>query len=103
MARLYPNDFISALGDMDEYCDPDCGALGPNMMMNPQSSLLSAWSSIDGGNYHSMQWTLRKRFSNGLTLDFNYTYSKSQDLASETENSGVFAGFLINAWNPSEF
>ncbi|MCZ2148602.1 MAG: carboxypeptidase-like regulatory domain-containing protein [Bryobacterales bacterium] len=102
VARLYPNDFISALGDLDEYCDPDCGVLGPNMMMNPQFSSLSAWSSIAGGNYHSMQWTLRKRFSNGLTLDFNYTYSKSQDLASETENSGAFAGFLINAWNPSE-
>lgn len=102
VARLYPNGFISALGDLDEYCDPGCGVLGPNMMMNPQFSSLSAWSSIAGGNYHSMQWTLRKRFSNGLTLDFNYTYSKSQDLASETENSGAFAGFLINAWNPSQ-
>ncbi|MBI3681524.1 MAG: carboxypeptidase regulatory-like domain-containing protein [Acidobacteria bacterium] len=102
VARFYPNDFTSALADLDEYCDPDCGRLGPNMMLNPQFSSLSAWSSIAGGNYHAMQWTLRKRLSYGLTLDFNYTYSKSQDLASAEENSGEFAGFLINAWNPSQ-
>jgi hypothetical protein len=102
VARFYPNDSISALADLDAYCDPGCGRLGPNMMMNPQFSSLSAWSSIAGGNYHSMQWTLRKRFSNGLSLDFNYTLAKSQDLASSAENEGEFAGFLINAWNPSQ-
>lgn len=102
LARQYPNDFVSVLGQLDEYCSPKCGVLGPNMMMNPQFSSLSAWSSIGGGNYHAMQWTLRKRFSQGLTLDFNYTFSKSQDLASVEENAGDFAGFLINSWNPSQ-
>ncbi|MBI3681470.1 MAG: hypothetical protein HY235_13885 [Acidobacteria bacterium] len=72
------------------------------MMMNPQFSALSAWSSIAGGNYHALQWTLRKRFSQGLTLDFNYTLSKSTDLASDEENSGSFVGFLENSWNPSQ-
>src|SRR5262249_24401572 len=99
--RLYPNDWTSALADLDEFCDPDCGR-SPNLMMNPQFSALSAWSSIAGGNYHSMQWTLRKRLSKGLTLDFNYTFSKSQDLASVAENGGSFTGFLINSWNPSQ-
>ncbi|MBI3682583.1 MAG: carboxypeptidase regulatory-like domain-containing protein, partial [Acidobacteria bacterium] len=61
VARFYPNDFTSALADIDEFCDPDCGRLGANMMMNPQFSALSAWSSIAGGNYHALQWTLRKR------------------------------------------
>jgi hypothetical protein len=102
VASEFPNDFISALALLDQYCDPDCGRLGPNMMMNPQFSSLSAWSSIAGGNYHSMQWTLRKRFSAGLTLDFNYTFSKSQDLASVEENSGEFTGFLVNSWDPSQ-
>lgn len=101
-ASFFPNDFISTLLDIDVLCDPGCGRLGPNMMMNPQFSALSAWSSIAGGNYHAMQWTLRKRFANGLALDFNYTYSKSQDLASAEENSGDFAGFLVNSWNPSQ-
>ncbi|MBK5291837.1 MAG: hypothetical protein JJE04_09210 [Acidobacteriia bacterium] len=102
VGRFYPNDFTSALSDLDQFCDPDCGRLGSNIMMNPQFSALSAWSSIGGGNYHAMQWSLRKRFSGGLTLDFNYTYSKSQDLASVEENSGSFAGFLVNSWNPSQ-
>lgn len=101
-ARFYPNDFVSALADLDEFCDPDCGRLGPNMMMNPQFSSLSAWSSIAGGNYHSMQWSLRKRLSNGLTMDFNYTLSKSQDLSSLAENEESFSGFLVNSWNPSQ-
>ncbi|MBL8220104.1 MAG: carboxypeptidase regulatory-like domain-containing protein [Bryobacterales bacterium] len=102
VAADFPNDFISALALLDEYCDPDCGRLGPNMMMNPQFSSLSAWSSIAGGNYHSMQWTVRKRFSAGLTLDFNYTFAKAQDLASDAENSGEFVGFLVNSWDPSQ-
>ncbi|MBL8176641.1 MAG: carboxypeptidase regulatory-like domain-containing protein [Bryobacterales bacterium] len=102
LASEFPNDFISALALLDEYCDPDCGRLGPNMMMNPQFSSLSAWSSIAGGSYHSMQWTARKRFSAGLTMDFNYTFSKSQDLASAEENSGEFVGFLVNSWDPSQ-
>lgn len=102
VARLYPNDFTSALADLDQFCDPACSALGKNAMMNPQFSALSAWSSIAGGNYHAMQWTVRKRFSQGLTLDFNYTLSKSQDLASVEENSGSFSGFLVNSWNPSQ-
>ncbi|MBS1828123.1 MAG: carboxypeptidase regulatory-like domain-containing protein [Acidobacteria bacterium] len=102
VASQYPNDFMTTLSLLDEYCDPDCGRLGPNMMMNPQFSSLSAWSSIAGGNYHSMQWTLRKRFSSGLSLDFNYTFAKSQDLASVEENGGEFAGFLVNSWDPSQ-
>jgi len=102
VARFYPNDFISALADLDQWCDPDCGRLGPNAMMNPQFSSLSGWSSIGGGNYHSMQWSVRKRFSKGLTLDFNYTLAKSQDLASVEENAGEFSGFLVNSWNPSQ-
>ena len=102
VARDYPNDFSSAQADIDQFCDPACGRLGSNMMMNPQFSALSAWSSIAGGNYHSMQWTLRKRFSQGLTLDFNYTLSKSTDLASGEENGGSFSGFMVNSWNPSQ-
>jgi hypothetical protein len=102
VARFYPQDFTSTLSDLDQWCDPDCGVLGPNAMMNPQFSALSAWSSIAGGNYHAMQWSVRKRFGNNLTMDFNYTLSKSTDLASVAENAGSFGGFLFNSWNPSQ-
>jgi hypothetical protein len=100
--RFYPNDWTSGLSDLDQYCDPDCSRLGPNAMMNPQFSALSAWSSVGGGNYYAMQWTVRKRFTQSLQFDFNYTYSKSTDLASVEENSGSFSGFLINSWNPGQ-
>ena len=46
-----------------------------------------------------MQWTIRKRFSQSLTGDFNFTYGKSLDLASSSENAGSFSGLLQNPWS----
>jgi len=68
-------------------------------MFNPQYSALSAWSSVGHGSYHSMQWTIRKRFSQSLTGDFNFTYGKSLDLASSSENAVSFSGLLQNPWS----
>jgi len=87
-----------------------CGAQGPWMMFNPQFSALAAWSSIGKGDYHAMQWTVRKSFSNGLQFDLNYTWSKSIDLGSAQESgagtgNSNFTGdqdFVQNAWNPSQ-
>jgi hypothetical protein len=79
-----------------------CGIQGPFMMFTPQFSALSTWSSIGLGDYHGMQWTVRKRFSSGLQFDFNYTWSKSIDLGSAQENAGSFTGFVINTANPSQ-
>ena len=79
-----------------------CGIYGPWMVFNPQFSALSAWSSIGLGDYHALQWTIRKRLSNGLQFDLNYTFSKSIDLGSSQENGGSFSGFIQNTWNPSQ-
>ncbi|HXB67116.1 MAG TPA: carboxypeptidase regulatory-like domain-containing protein [Candidatus Acidoferrales bacterium] len=87
-----------------------CGIYGPWMVFNPQFSALSAFSSLGKGDYHGMQWTIRKRFSGGLLFDVNYTWSKSIDLASTAENGGSsnpnatasFTGFIINTFNPSQ-
>jgi len=68
-----------------------CGAQGPWMMFNPQFSALAAWSSIGKGDYHAMQWTVRKSFGSGLQFDLNYTFSKSIDLGSAQE-SGAGTG-----------
>jgi hypothetical protein len=107
-------DFTNTLFDIDENCsstslNPDnsvasvgCSIFGPNAIFNPQFSALSAWSSVGGGDYHAMQLTFRKRFSDGLLFDFNYTLSKSTDLASSAENGGSFAGFIVNTWNTSQ-
>jgi hypothetical protein len=108
---FYPNDWSSALADLDQFDDPACGSrLGCNSMFSSQYSALGALSSIAGGNYHSMQWTARKRFGSGLLLDANYTFAKSIDLSSDSENAQGpngpstvgFAGLVVNPWNPGQ-
>ena len=119
LERSNPGDFTNVLNDMDniQACGTTgstfsaagkitklgCGILGPNAMWSPQFSALSAWSSLGSGAYHSMQWTVRKRFSDGIQFDLNYTFSKSIDLASRSENSANFSSdFMINSWDPSQ-
>ncbi|HEX8117819.1 MAG TPA: hypothetical protein VF521_11155, partial [Pyrinomonadaceae bacterium] len=53
---------------------------------------------------------VRERFGDALTLDFNYTFSKSMDDASGLQNSGSYGGaFIINpirqhdSWAVSDF
>ena len=117
-------DFSDVLNDFDNAanCNPThsvlsgstveqvaCGLYGPWMMFNPQFSALAAWSSIGKGDYHALQWNVRKQIG-ALTLDFNYTFSKSIDLGSARESdagtgSANFTGnadFVQNAWNPSQ-
>ena len=90
-----------------------CGVQGPWMLFNPQFSALSAFSSIGLGDYHAMQWSVRKRYSYGLQFDLNYTWSKSIDLGSVGESgtgtggtfnsaAAAFTGFVQSTWNPSQ-
>lgn len=80
-----------------------CSILGPWAMFHPQYSYLSVFRSIAGGNYHGMQWNVRKRFVSGDFLDFNYTWSKSIDLRSSTERAGTNTGVIINPWFPGQY
>ncbi len=77
-----------------------CADTGAYTFFSPQFSYLSVFSSVGGGNYHGAQLNVRKRFGNGDLLDFNYTYSKSMDLRSNTERVGYSTGVLWNPWNP---
>jgi hypothetical protein len=99
--QYYPTDITSALPDIDELCAPDCGPLGANAMFNAQYASLFAYRSIGKGNYHSMQWTIRKRFSAGLQFDFNYTWSHSIDLTSSAESNFGAGGYavVLNPYN----
>ncbi len=95
-------DYTSALQNRDINCKPSCSIFGPGAIFNQQFSALSAWSSVGRGDYYSMQWTVRKRFSEGLTMDFNYTFGRSVDLASTAENGGSFSGVIQNAFVPQQ-
>lgn len=95
-------DYTSALQNIDINCSPSCSIFGPGAIFNQQFSALSAWSSVGRGDYHSLQLTARKRFSQGLTMDFNYTFSRSWDLASVAESSASFSGVIQNAFIPQQ-
>src|SRR5262249_1346525 len=98
-------DFTTGLYSLDAIaggCARACSIFGPNAMFSSQSSSLSALRSRGGGYYHGMQWTIRKRFTQGYQFDFNYTWSKSIDLGSQRETDGTTAGQIINAWFPGQ-
>jgi hypothetical protein len=70
---------------------------GNNLFFHPQYAALSAFSTVGSSNYNSAQISLRKRFSKGVSFDFNYTFSHSIDVASGLQTSGSFgAAFLVN-------
>jgi hypothetical protein len=108
--NLYKNqggDYTTALDALDEDCGSKCSIFGPNAIFSSQYGSLAALRSLGSGHYHAMQLTLRKRFSAGLQFDFNYTYSKSIDLASIPENNQLTSGgatsqinstSIINSW-----
>jgi Carboxypeptidase regulatory-like domain len=113
--RSNPGDWTNTLSDMDngQACGANgsvfnaagkltqtgCGNLGAYSMWSPQFSALAAQSSVGSGSYHAAQFTLRKRFSQGLLFDFNYTFSKSMDLGSTPEGASTFSDVILNTWN----
>jgi hypothetical protein len=70
---------------------------------NPQYAALFGWRSTSNANYHAMQINFQHRMSHGVQFDFNYTYSKSIDTASDAERVGAYGGLgdqVINTWDP---
>jgi len=106
-SRFYNNqyDWTTALYQLDTQVANcvgrnRCSNLGPYASFNDQYSYLSTLSSMAGGKYNAGQLSVRKRFNNGDQLDFNYTFSKSQDLRSNTERVGSSTGVIWNPWQP---
>ena len=80
-------------------------SLGPNAFFNSQFHSLYAWRSVGNSNYNALQVNLRKRMSQGIQFDFNYTYSKSIDLSSDAERVDAYRGLggqIINSWSPGD-
>ncbi len=104
-ASVYP-DATAGLESFDRFCAPACSRLGRFAYYSPQYSYLRAIRSVGFSSYHSMQWMLRKRFSSGDQVDFNWTWSHSFDLGSVTENNQSAAdgnrGIIINPYNRSQ-
>ena len=106
--RAHPTDWTTPIYNMDESCSPACSIYGPFSYFSTQYDDLFGISSIGHSEYHSLQATLRKRMSHGVQFDFNYTFSKSNDMGSTNERSaftgvqgfGGYSGVAINSWDP---
>jgi hypothetical protein len=76
---------------------------GLNSFFNSQYSSLWDWRSIGYSNYNALQVGLHKQMSHGVLFGFNYTYSKSEDIASEAERGVQYlTDSIINSWAPSQ-
>jgi hypothetical protein len=63
-----------------------------SLLLQPQVQFFGMFSNYSRSNYNSGQFTLRKRFSNGLSMTGNYTLSKSLDITSAAESRGERPG-----------
>ncbi len=79
--------------------DDGLGA-GNNIFLHPQYATFAAYSTIGTSDYHALQVSFRKRFSQGLAFDFNYSYAHSIDTASGNESSGAITGGASIILNP---
>jgi len=73
---------------------------------NQQFATAYMWKSMGRSNYNALQVSLQHKMTHGVQLDFNYTFSKSIDLASDAERVGTIGGTgsqIINAWDPNQF
>lgn len=81
----------------------DDAGVFPNAFFHPQYAALATFSTIGESDYNAGTLTVRQRIRNHLTLDFNYTLSKSMDNASGLQNSTAYgAAFIVNPLNPEQ-
>jgi hypothetical protein len=79
---------------------------GQYTFYNPQFATAYMWKSMGHSNYNALQVSLQHKVSHGVQFDFNYTYSKSLDVASDAERVGTIGGLgsqVINSWDPNQF
>lgn len=96
-------DYTYALFGADLFCFPACAKTGEYSFFNRQYSYLRTLRSIGFGSYHAFQLTARKRWTNGDQAEFNYTWSKSIDMASTPENSTATQSVITNAFSRRQF
>lgn len=100
----YGNDWTSVLFEISTLSNAACNPPNPNFsaachaFYQPQWGTLGAWSSISNSDYRAFTLSLRQRFRNALTMDFNYTLSNSKDDASGLNTGAVSGGaaFILN-------
>lgn len=105
--NTYGGSDLDALSDMDRERLPDgscTSAFGCNTFFALQNAGNVAWTNAGRSSFHGGQLVLRRAVSSGWGFDFNYTLSKSIDLASTAESAaGTGGGVIQDSFNPSSF
>lgn len=100
------NSYFPAAGVSPNNSYLQANGVGSYTFYNPQFATLYVWKSMGTSNYNALQVDLKHKFSHGVEFDFNYTFSKSIDLASDAERVGTIGGNgaqIQNAWNEGLF
>ncbi len=98
----YGNDWTSVLFEISTLSSAACSPANPNFSAachayyQPQWGTLGAWSSIGNSDYRAFTLSLRQRFKESLTLDFNYTLSNSKDDASGLQTASTTGVNILN-------
>jgi hypothetical protein len=100
--NLYANDLTGFFnnGDITDFLialDGN-GLINPNVGLDGQAGSIAYVSSSSSSNYNGLLVILRKQFSQGLQMDFNYTFSHSIDNTSSVVNV-VDTGFVCDLRN----
>ena len=98
LANAFPNYFSN--GDITDFMVSmnDFGIIQPNIGIDAQAASIGYVSSKSSSSYNGMLVILRKKFSNGLQMDFNYTLSHSIDDLSSVVNT-VTGGLICDLRN----
>jgi hypothetical protein len=89
---------LTGIQDRNTYDGREVG--GDNTLINPAYSAINFRNNCCDSSYHGWQTTLRKRFTNGLQFNANYTYSKGMDDISDAfSGKGSSGGFPTDQWN----
>ena len=86
----FGNDWASVQDLLD-------GVSGRRYFYQPQYGALAVYSTIASSDYHAGTLSIRQRFRNSLSFDFNYTLSKSMDDVSGLQTDAPFTPFILNA------
>jgi hypothetical protein len=90
LLNTFPNPVVRADGSLYFGCGPAVTAACPNpvpQVINPNFGRIEWMSSDVNSNYSSLVTTLSKQFSQGISFQANYTWSKSVDDYSQSETN----------------
>jgi hypothetical protein len=99
----YAGSDLDALHDFDRVRQASTGSCfsvyGCNTFFARQNAGMLAWVNASNPAFHGGELVLRRAVTSGWGFDFNYTFSKSMDIASGSESGGTST--IQDTFNPN--